>query len=621
MATSSGSLDTSANSHPSNFTFPTHPFMTTSFSDLLSSGADTTNPIATATRNSGYGLSDRIAERTGSGVPKFKSLPPPQLPISPPSVVSPSSYFAIPPGMSPAELLDSPVLLSSSNILPSPTTGSFAAQAFNNWRTNSGSGTNNNRSVKEEHKNYSDFSFQTQTRAPPTSSSAILQSSNSSIQTAQEQAWNNYLGLPKQDNFSSGKSMVKPEYGSSVQSFSSEMGTNMQSNNNTQPKSSGGFQSDQYSNYNNNNNSNNQQLQSHQCLNRRSDDGFNWRKYGQKQVKGSENPRSYYKCTYPNCPTKKKVERSLDGQITEIVYKGNHNHPKPQNTRRSGSSAASSHAIQASNHTTNDIPDQSFGSHGNSQMDNSIGTPENSSNFSNGDDEFDQSSQRSKSGGGDEYDEDEPNAKRWKKEGDNECISAPGSRTVREPRVVVQTTSDIDILDDGYRWRKYGQKVVKGNPNPRSYYKCTNPGCPVRKHVERASHDLRAVITTYEGKHNHDVPAARGSGSANRPLPSHNTNNNNMNNNHNVPTAMRPMTHHSTNNTANNNPLDNLRLPTSEGQAPFTLEMLQSPASYGFAGFDNPMGSYMNQTQLNDNMFSKTKDEPRDDAFFESLLC
>lgn len=41
------------------------------------------------------------------------------------------------------------------------------------------------------------------------------------------------------------------------------------------------------------------------------------------------------------------------------------------------------------------------------------------------------------------------------------------TRTIREPRVVVQTTSDIDILDDGYRWRKYGQKVVKGNPNPR----------------------------------------------------------------------------------------------------------------------------------------------------------
>lgn len=43
----------------------------------------------------------------------------------------------------------------------------------------------------------------------------------------------------------------------------------------------------------------------------------------------------------------------------------------------------------------------------------------------------------------------------------------------------------------------------------RSYYKCTSTGCPVRKHVERASHDPKSVITTYEGKHNHEVPAAR----------------------------------------------------------------------------------------------------------------
>lgn len=59
------------------------------------------------------------------------------------------------------------------------------------------------------------------------------------------------------------------------------------------------------------------------------DDGYNWRKYGQKQVKGSEFPRSYYKCTHPSCPVKKKVERSLDGQITEIIYKGQHNHSPP----------------------------------------------------------------------------------------------------------------------------------------------------------------------------------------------------------------------------------------------------------------------------------------------------
>ena len=67
---------------------------------------------------------------------------------------------------------------------------------------------------------------------------------------------------------------------------------------------------------------------------RTSEDGYNWRKYGQKQVKGSEYPRSYYKCTHPNCQVKKKVECSLDGQITEIIYKGAHNHPNPQLCRR-----------------------------------------------------------------------------------------------------------------------------------------------------------------------------------------------------------------------------------------------------------------------------------------------
>ncbi|KAF3963233.1 hypothetical protein CMV_012360 [Castanea mollissima] len=51
---------------------------------------------------------------------------------------------------------------------------------------------------------------------------------------------------------------------------------------------------------------------------------------GPVHVKGSSYPLSYYKCTYPSCPVKKKVERSPAGRITEIVYKGSHNHPKPQ---------------------------------------------------------------------------------------------------------------------------------------------------------------------------------------------------------------------------------------------------------------------------------------------------
>nr|AFK42021.1 unknown [Medicago truncatula] len=62
------------------------------------------------------------------------------------------------------------------------------------------------------------------------------------------------------------------------------------------------------------------------------------------------------------------------------------------------------------------------------------------------------------------------------------------TRAIREPRVVVQTTSEVDILDDGYRWRKYGQKVVKGNPNPKSYHKCTNAGCTVKEAWWREHH-------------------------------------------------------------------------------------------------------------------------------------
>ena len=40
-------------------------------------------------------------------------------------------------------------------------------------------------------------------------------------------------------------------------------------------------------------------------------------------------------------------------------------------------------------------------------------------------------------------------------------------RKLREPRFCFQTRSDVAVLDDGYKWRKYGQKVVKNSLHPR----------------------------------------------------------------------------------------------------------------------------------------------------------
>ncbi|OIW02008.1 hypothetical protein TanjilG_11601 [Lupinus angustifolius] len=72
-----------------------------------------------------------------------------------------------------------------------------------------------------------------------------------------------------------------------------------------------------------------------------------------------------------------------------------------------------------------------------------------------------------------------------------------------QPRFAFQTRSANDILDDGYRWRKYGQKAVKNSIYPRSYYRCTHHTCNVKKQVQRLSNDTSIVVTTYEGIHNH----------------------------------------------------------------------------------------------------------------------
>ncbi|KAI9082595.1 hypothetical protein K1719_035464 [Acacia pycnantha] len=75
-----------------------------------------------------------------------------------------------------------------------------------------------------------------------------------------------------------------------------------------------------------------------------------------------------------------------------------------------------------------------------------------------------------------------------------------------EPRFAFMTKSEVDHLEDGYRWRKYGQKAVKNSSFPRSYYRCTTASCNVKKRVERSFNDPSIVVTTYEGQHTHPSP-------------------------------------------------------------------------------------------------------------------
>ncbi|XP_052208232.1 probable WRKY transcription factor 2 isoform X2 [Diospyros lotus] len=507
-------------------------------------------------------LVERMAARAGFNAPRLNTegIRPADLSANP-DVRSP--YLTIPPGLSPTTLLESPVFLSNSLAQPSPTTGKFPLTTSANGRSST-----LNMEAPDKSKNFfedintSSFAFKPVVES---GSSPFMGSASKMPPTVSQQTFPSIEVSFQPENSSQSRSAqpvnVQSQNGATLHlpdDFSRPSYENDAARNSMmfEPRSAdpvGG----------NEEHSPPPDEQHDDEADQRgggdimvgggpSEDGYNWRKYGQKQVKGSEYPRSYYKCTHPNCPVKKKVERSHEGHITEIIYKGAHNHPKPPPNRRS--------AIGSTNVPTDiqlDITDQTGAQIGpdgdptwtSMQKGTAAGAPdwrhdgldvtssastgaENcngpnslqgqngihfesgdpvdaSSTFSNEEDEGDQETHGSISLGYD-GEGDESDSKRRKIEAYATDMSG-ATRAIREPRVVVQTTSEVDILDDGYRWRKYGQKVVKGNPNPRSYYKCTSAGCTVRKHVERASHDLKSVITTYEGKHNHDVPAARNS--------------------------------------------------------------------------------------------------------------
>ncbi|KAF8389216.1 hypothetical protein HHK36_025909 [Tetracentron sinense] len=248
----------------------------------------------------------------------------------------------------------------------------------------------------------------------------------------------------------------------------------------------------------------------HVILKTPSTDEYNWRKYGQKQVKSTESSRSYYKCTNSECHAKKKIERSdHSGSVTEIIYKGQHNHCPPRKIRRTRarrlvSSAEPVIGIKSIDRPVRKINDSDPSLSKREPIQVTLPMPELKRKSSSGCDGNSgirtdgNSASRTDGNSGIRTEEehgDEPEPKRRMKESSVVC-SVPPFKTVKEPKIVVQAAGDVGISGDGYRWRK-------------SYYKCTSAGCPVRKHVERATADTSAIIITYEGKHDHDMPVPK----------------------------------------------------------------------------------------------------------------
>lgn len=96
------------------------------------------------------------------------------------------------------------------------------------------------------------------------------------------------------------------------------------------------------------------------------------------------------------------------------------------------------------------------------------------------------------------------------------AANAASNGTVVMPRLVVESSAQVDATDDGYHWKRYGRKMLKSGPFVREYLSCIFPGCPVKKVVEQK---VETHLVTYDGNHNHPPPTHKVSHTHHHPSP------------------------------------------------------------------------------------------------------
>ncbi|XP_009793203.1 WRKY transcription factor 55-like isoform X2 [Nicotiana tabacum] len=81
----------------------------------------------------------------------------------------------------------------------------------------------------------------------------------------------------------------------------------------------------------------------------------------------------------------------------------------------------------------------------------------------------------------------------------------PGDTDTRTVRVAAPRMGNLELPpEDGYTWRKYGQKEILGSRFPRAYYRCTHQklyNCPAKKQVQRLDNDPYVFEVTYRSQH------------------------------------------------------------------------------------------------------------------------
>ncbi|KAK9123408.1 hypothetical protein Sjap_013010 [Stephania japonica] len=61
----------------------------------------------------------------------------------------------------------------------------------------------------------------------------------------------------------------------------------------------------------------------------------------------------------------------------------------------------------------------------------------------------------------------------------------------------------LSLPEDGYAWKKYGQKFIKNIGKVRSYFRCQRSDCTAKKRAEWSPSNVANVRIIYEGTHSH----------------------------------------------------------------------------------------------------------------------